>query len=113
MTLYPWLVFVHIFGVLLFAFGHGTSSVVAFKVRGERERARIAALLEVSQVSTGVMYVGLLVLLGVQMAVGETQYRNGLPWWLVLIHVTVAACVFAWTVGLVARLWRPVARNAD
>jgi heme A synthase len=51
----------------------------------------------------------LLVLLGVQMAIGETQYRTGLPWWLVLIHVTVAACVFAWTVGLVARLWRPIA----
>jgi heme A synthase len=43
------------------------------------------------------------------MAIGEIQYRNQLPWWLVLIHVTVAACVFAWTVGLVARLWRPVA----
>ena len=56
---------------------------------------------------------GLAVLLGVQMAVGETQYRTSLPWWLVLIHVTIAACVFAWTVGLVARLWRPVARNAD
>jgi cytochrome c oxidase assembly protein subunit 15 len=52
---------------------------------------------------------GLLVLLGVQMAIGEAQYRNGLPWGLVLVHVTVAACVFAWTVGLVARLWRPVA----
>jgi cytochrome c oxidase assembly protein subunit 15 len=52
---------------------------------------------------------GLLVLLAVQMAIGETQYRNGLPWGLVLVHVTVAACVFAWTVGLVARLWRPVA----
>jgi heme a synthase len=52
---------------------------------------------------------GLLVLLGAQMAIGETQYRNGLPWGLVLVHVTVAACVFAWTVGLVARLWRPVA----
>jgi cytochrome c oxidase assembly protein subunit 15 len=52
---------------------------------------------------------GLLVLLGVQMAIGEIQYRNQLPWWLVLIHVTVAACVFAWTVGLVSRLWRPVA----
>jgi cytochrome c oxidase assembly protein subunit 15 len=51
---------------------------------------------------------GLLVLLGVQMAIGEIQYRNRLPWWLVLIHVTVAACVFAWTVGLVGRLWRPV-----
>ncbi|MDX6399437.1 MAG: heme a synthase [Gaiellaceae bacterium] len=56
---------------------------------------------------------GLLVLLGVQMAIGEAQYRNALPWWLVLIHVIVASCVFAWTVGLVARLWRPVARNAD
>jgi cytochrome c oxidase assembly protein subunit 15 len=56
---------------------------------------------------------GLLVLLGVQMAIGEIQYRNRLPWWLVLIHVTMAACVFAWTVGLVGRLWRPVARAAD
>ena len=52
---------------------------------------------------------GLIVLLGIQMAIGETQYREGLPWGLVLVHVTVAACVFAWTVGLVARLWRPVA----
>ena len=53
-----------------------------------------------------------LVVLGVlaaQMAVGEIQYRTQLPWWLVLLHVTMAAGVFAWTVGLVARLWRPVA----
>jgi heme a synthase len=66
-----------------------------------RERGRFPWLLRACA--------GLLVLLGVQMAIGETQYRNGLPWWLVLIHVTVAACVFAWTVGLVARLWRPIA----
>ncbi len=52
---------------------------------------------------------GLLALLLAQMAIGEIQYRTRLPWWLVLIHVTVAACVFAWTVGLVARLWRPIA----
>jgi cytochrome c oxidase assembly protein subunit 15 len=51
---------------------------------------------------------GLLALLLVQMAVGEIQYRTKLPWWLVLIHVTAAACVFAWTAGLVARLWRPL-----
>jgi cytochrome c oxidase assembly protein subunit 15 len=51
---------------------------------------------------------GLLVLLLVQMAVGEIQYRTKLPWWLVLIHVTAAACVFAWTAGLIARLWRPL-----
>jgi len=54
---------------------------------------------------------GLLAILLVQMAIGETQYRTQLPWWLILIHVVVAAALFAWTVGLVARLWRPVARN--
>jgi heme a synthase len=54
---------------------------------------------------------GLLVLLGIQMTIGEVQYRTQLPWWLVLGHVAVAACVFAWTAGLVARLWRPVAHN--
>ena len=52
---------------------------------------------------------GLLALLLAQMAIGEIQYRTALPWWLVLVHVTVAACVFAWTVGVVARLWRPIA----
>lgn len=56
---------------------------------------------------------GLLAILLAQMAVGETQYRTygTVPWWLVLIHVIVAAVLFAWTVGLVARLWRPVARG--
>ena len=48
----------------------------------------------------------LLVLLLVQMAVGELQWRNQLPWWLVLIHVGLAALVWACTVGLVTALWR-------
>jgi len=48
----------------------------------------------------------LLVLLLVQMAVGELQWRNQLPWWHVLIHVGLAAAVWAWTVGLVTALWR-------
>jgi heme a synthase len=54
--------------------------------------------------------VGLLAVLALQMALGETQYRlyGRIPWWVVLLHVTVAAGLFGWTVGLVARLWRPV-----
>ena len=48
----------------------------------------------------------LLGLLLVQMLVGELQWRNQLPWWLVLIHVALAALVWAWTVALVAALWR-------
>jgi cytochrome c oxidase assembly protein subunit 15 len=48
----------------------------------------------------------LLALLLTQMAVGELQWRNQLPWWLVLIHVSLAGLVWAWTVALVTALWR-------
>lgn len=52
------------------------------------------------------------VLLGVllvQMAVGEVQYRTALPWWLVLVHVSLGALVWGLTVLLVYVLWRPPA----
>jgi cytochrome c oxidase assembly protein subunit 15 len=48
----------------------------------------------------------LLGLLVTQMIVGEVQYRTRLPWWLVLVHVTLAATVWAAAVALVASLWR-------
>lgn len=56
---------------------------------------------------------GLLAILLVQMGIGELQYRTygTVPWGVVVIHVTLAAALFAWTVGLVARLWGPVASH--
>jgi cytochrome c oxidase assembly protein subunit 15 len=42
-----------------------------------------------------------------QMVVGELQWRNSLPWWLVLVHVTLATGIWAVTVWLVTLLWRP------
>ena len=54
---------------------------------------------------------GLLALLLAQMVMGEVQYRTygTVPWGVVVVHVALAAALFGWTVGLVARLWRPVA----
>ncbi|HZQ63991.1 MAG TPA: COX15/CtaA family protein [Gaiellaceae bacterium] len=52
---------------------------------------------------------GLAGLILVQMALGDIQYRTHLPWWLVLVHVGVAATVWAWTVALVTVMWRPPA----
>jgi cytochrome c oxidase assembly protein subunit 15 len=49
----------------------------------------------------------LLGLLGIQMVIGETQYRTHLPWWLVLVHVTMAATVWAAVSAFVFSLWRP------
>ena len=47
-------------------------------------------------------------LLLVQMAVGEIQWRTQLPWGVVLIHVALAAAVWAGTVALAARIVRSV-----
>jgi len=51
--------------------------------------------------------VALLALLLVQMGVGEIQWRTELPWQLVLVHVVLAASVWAGTVALAALLFRP------
>jgi heme a synthase len=52
---------------------------------------------------------GLFGLLLVQMVIGEIQYRTHLPWPLVLVHVALAAAVWAGIVAFVAVLWRPPA----
>jgi heme A synthase len=46
-------------------------------------------------------------LLLAQMVVGEVQYRTHLPWWLVLVHVTVATTVWAALTAFMIRFWRP------
>ncbi|MDQ3992020.1 MAG: hypothetical protein M3229_00015, partial [Actinomycetota bacterium] len=76
-------------------FGVGFLLLLGYLVR-HRERAGL--LLHAA--------LGLLALLLVQMAVGELQWRNELPWWLVLVHVGLAAAIWAWTVALVTVLWR-------
>jgi cytochrome c oxidase assembly protein subunit 15 len=73
-------------------FGLAFAALLAWLWRRRSPHLRLALLV-----------LGLLVL---QMAIGEAQYRNRLPWWLVLGHVTVAATVWAATVAFVAGLWR-------
>jgi heme a synthase len=57
----------------------------------------------------GLAVLGLLL---AQMALGEAQYRTHLPWPLVLVHVAVAAGVWAALVAFVTVLWRPPAAFA-
>lgn len=55
---------------------------------------------------------GVLALLMAQMAIGEVQWRNGLPWGLVLVHVGLATLVWTGVVALAGRLvlrWRRLA----
>jgi heme a synthase len=77
------------------AFGLGFVLGLAYFLR---HRPATDRLLRVSGV--------LLALLLVQMVVGEVQYRNELPWWLVLLHVSLAAAIWSLTVALVTLMWR-------
>jgi cytochrome c oxidase assembly protein subunit 15 len=69
-----------------------------------RRRAVYPRLLE-----AGFVVLGLLLL---QMMVGELQYRTELPWWLVLVHVSLAAAVWAAVVAFASLLRDPPASMA-
>jgi cytochrome c oxidase assembly protein subunit 15 len=74
-------------------FGVSFALVLAYLVRERAPQVRGALVL--------------LGLLAVQMTIGEVQYRTHLPWWLVLMHVTVAATVWSAVTAFVFSLWRP------
>jgi heme A synthase len=54
----------------------------------------------------------LVAVLVAQAILGEVQYRNALPWGLVLVHVALAATIWGLSVALAYVLWRPPARLA-
>jgi len=53
------------------------------------------------------IWLGLVAVLFAQAIVGEVQYRTGLPWGLVLVHVALAASIWALSLALAYGLWRP------
>ena len=63
MEIYPWVVLLHIGGAVTFAISHGVAVWMAVQLPKERDRNRIAALLDLSSASLGGLYVGLLLLL--------------------------------------------------
>jgi hypothetical protein len=63
MVLYPWVVLLHIVGAFLFAVSHGVAIWMVIQLPRERDRSRIAALLDLSSASLGGLYLGLVLLL--------------------------------------------------
>jgi cytochrome c oxidase assembly protein subunit 15 len=81
------------------AFGIGLLVIATWLLRHRRDAPGVAALAAL-----------LLALLVAQAVLGEVQYRNHLPWGLVLLHVLLAATIWSTTVALVYAIWRPPAR---
>jgi len=97
---YRWLVFIHIVGVLGFVMSHGVSMMVALRLRTERDRTRIAELLQFSGTSVMASYVSLGILL-----IGGVWAGFRLDWWEYgWIWVSLGVLVFMIVeMGVVAR----------
>jgi cytochrome c oxidase assembly protein subunit 15 len=89
-------VYVHVRATAVFGIGLAVIGLFLWRLR--RELPGIARAVAV-----------LLGVLVTQMAVGEIQYRNALPWWLVVIHVSLAATIWTLTVAIAYSLHRPAA----
>ena len=94
------LIYVHAASVAVFAVA--LVFVLGYLASGRARWPRLFAL--------GVTVFAVLLL---QMGLGELQYRTHLPWGLVLVHVGLAAAVWALLIGFVAVLWRPPAAFAQ
>jgi heme a synthase len=93
------LIYVHAAAVAVFALG--LVFVLGYLASG---RARWPRLFRLGLAVFAVLLV--------QMGLGELQYRTHLPWGLVLVHVGLAAAVWALLVAFVTVLWRPPAAIA-
>jgi hypothetical protein len=96
-SLYNWVVWLHIVGGFAFVLAHGVSAGVSLKLRGEREIPRVQVLLDLSNVATQGMYVGLVILLvgGIAAAFMAGLWGRGWIWTALAILVLMIVFMYA------------------
>jgi F0F1-type ATP synthase assembly protein I len=87
--LYPWIVIGHVVAVILAFAAHGVAAFAMFRVRRERDRTRLAAILELSSASFVAAMVALLaaILLGIVAAVVGGHFAKFWPWASIIVLV--------------------------
>ncbi len=100
MSLYTWLKFFHLVGLVLFLFGHGMSAGASFALRGAVS-GLTGRLLILSQRTAALYYPGLLVVVvtGVWMGFVGSWWRSGWIW--------AGIAVLVVTIGAMSALARP------
>lgn len=96
MQLYPWIVFLHVTGVLLFFIAHGTSMAVGFRLKREHDPARVRALLDLSSWALGVLpltafVVGLLA--GIAAGIMGGWFGQAWIWIAIVLLIVVAGAM--------------------
>jgi hypothetical protein len=93
---YEWLNLIHVLAVLAFVFVHGVSGMLALRLRGERDRARIATMAELSGATVGWGWAALAVLglAGILAGIAGGWWTSGRLW------IWASVVVFVVVVGL-------------
>ena len=101
LSAYSWWKFLHVAGVIAFVSFHGVSMTAALRVRKERDRGRIATMLQLSGSSVTGMYVSLLwlVVFGVVAGIQGGFWNDGWFW--------IAIGLLVITVGEMSAVARP------
>jgi hypothetical protein len=97
--LYPWFVFAHLAGLVLFAISHGASAFMAFRLRAATDMDTARNLLGLGAASIGPMYIGLLLLLIGGLGAAWIADLWGRPWLIASIVVFVAVLIVMWAVA--------------
>ena len=95
--MYRWWVFVHLVGVFAFLAAHGVSMGVLFRLRRERQPARVNELLQLSATSTRAFYpaLGLLLLAGIVAGFLGHWWSQAWIWAAIGILVIVTIVMYA------------------
>jgi hypothetical protein len=102
---FQWWLLLHLAGVLVFVGAHGVSMFVMYRIRGERDRQRIAELITFSGTTTRPMYIGLAILTIGGVGLGITLHVFS-RWWL-----WIAIGILLITIGLMSGLAKPYFRR--
>jgi hypothetical protein len=90
--MYPWVVIAHVVFVII-AFGaHGASAFAMVRVKQEPDRARLTALLELSESTLGVFFISMLValILGIVAAIMGNYFGQLWPWVSIVLLFVIA-----------------------
>jgi ABC-type amino acid transport system permease subunit len=91
LDLYQWIVYAHILAVILSLMAHGVSAFAMFRLRSERDSARLAAILDLSGGTLMISSIGLLVaiVLGIIAAIAGGHFGKFWPWASIAVVVVI------------------------
>lgn len=103
-VLVRWLIFLHVLAAFTFFLAHGTSAAMAFKVRKEKDFARIRAMLDLSESTIEIMFLSFLglVLTGIVLPFFLRIWNQVWVWTSLLLMIFV----FIWMVWMNERAYK-------